>query len=158
MRRLLVLLGLLGVGAIATRRLLRSSEGTVSRAAQRSADAVRRVGPGAVDRAAQGVEWFGQAAEKGVQRIRRRTSESEEFTAEEAEAVLHADWLFQADGRPTVQRTLREIEWARELAARLKRNPKTPDLADEMAECLPRTLPIERLLQSTERAWSARQA
>lgn len=86
MRRLLVLLGLLGVGAVVTRRLLRATEGTITRGAQRTADTVRRVGPSAVDRAAQGVEWLGEAAEEGVQRIRRRTSESEEPMAEEESA------------------------------------------------------------------------
>ncbi len=85
MRRLLVLLGLFGVGVVVTRRLLRATEGTITRGAQRAADTVRRVGPGAVDRAAESVESLGQAAEKGVERIRRRTSEGEEAADAELE-------------------------------------------------------------------------
>jgi len=60
--------------------------------------------------------------------------ETRGLTPEEAQAVLHRDWLFQADGRPTAERALQEIGWARELAERLKRNPKTPDLSRELAE------------------------
>jgi hypothetical protein len=90
MRRLLVLFGLLGLGAVVTRRLIRTTEGTITRGAQQAANTIRRLGPGAVDRAAQGVEWLGEAAEKGVERIRRRTSETEEFTAEEAEEEREA--------------------------------------------------------------------
>jgi len=60
--------------------------------------------------------------------------ETRDLTPEEAQAVLHRDWLFQADGRPTIERTLQEIGWARELAERLQRNPKTPDLSPELAE------------------------
>jgi hypothetical protein len=85
MRRLLVLLGLLGLGVVVTRRLLRTTEGTITRGAQQAANTIRRLGPGAVDRAAQGVESLGEAAEEGVQRIRRRMSEGEELAAEEAE-------------------------------------------------------------------------
>ncbi len=57
-----------------------------------------------------------------------------DLTPQEAEAALCRDWLFQADGKPTRERTASEIGWARELAARLKKNPKTRDLAAELAE------------------------
>jgi len=60
--------------------------------------------------------------------------ETRDLTPEEAQAALHRDWLFQADGKPTVERALQEIGWARELAERLRRNPKTPDLSGELAE------------------------
>ena len=60
--------------------------------------------------------------------------ETRELKPEEAQAVLRRDWLFQADGMPTVERAVQEIQWARQLAARLKQNPKTPDLAGELAE------------------------
>lgn len=37
----------------------------------------------------------------------------------EADELLRRDWLHQADGQPTTRRTLQEIGWAREVAARL---------------------------------------
>ncbi len=55
-----------------------------------------------------------------------------DLTAEEARDALHADWLFQADGRPTVERCRQEIGWARELAERLALNSKTRDLTAEL--------------------------
>jgi hypothetical protein len=51
--------------------------------------------------------------------------------SETAQRLLESDWLFQADGRPTVQRSLQEIGWARELARRLEAHPAKPDLAAE---------------------------
>lgn len=62
------------------------------------------------------------------------TPPTETLGPEEAEAVLRRDWLFQAEGKPLDQRTGQEIGWARELAARLAQNPRTPDLADELTE------------------------
>jgi len=59
--------------------------------------------------------------------------ETRDLTPEEARTVLEADWLFQAGGNPTVARAAQEIGWARELAERLKKNPKTPDLSAELA-------------------------
>jgi len=62
----------------------------------------------------------------------------------EAAAALEADWLFQADGNPTPERIRAEITWARQLAARLATDPRTPDLAgplkqlDELGERLAR--------------------
>jgi len=41
-------------------------------------------------------------------------------SAAEADELLRRDWLHQADGRPTAQRTLQEIAWTRALAARIK--------------------------------------
>lgn len=40
-------------------------------------------------------------------------------SAAEGEELLHRDWLHQADGRPSAQRTLQEIGWTRALAARI---------------------------------------
>jgi hypothetical protein len=51
----------------------------------------------------------------------------------EAEAVLRRDWLFQAEGKPLAQRAAEEIGWARRLAARLARDPRTPDLRHELS-------------------------
>ncbi len=60
--------------------------------------------------------------------------ETRDLTPQEAEEVLRRDWIFQADGKPSVERALQEINWARELAARLRKNPKTADLSAELAE------------------------
>jgi hypothetical protein len=59
------------------------------------------------------------------------------LAAAEAEAALQRDWLFQAEGKSLEQRTADEIGWARQLAARLARNPLTPDLKPELAELDP---------------------
>jgi hypothetical protein len=47
---------------------------------------------------------------------------------------LVADWLFQAEGYSLAERTQQEIQWTRELAARLVRKPRTPDFRRELAE------------------------
>jgi hypothetical protein len=47
---------------------------------------------------------------------------------------VEEDWLFQADGRPTAERALAEIGWARELAARLAAQPRGPDFSGESQE------------------------
>jgi hypothetical protein len=54
--------------------------------------------------------------------------------ADQAQAVLQRDWLFQAEGLPLEQRAADEIRWARQLAARLARHPRTPDLEPELSE------------------------
>jgi hypothetical protein len=56
------------------------------------------------------------------------------LTAEEAETVLKRDWLFQAMDKPLVERALEEIQWTRDLAARLAKHPKTPDLQRDLDE------------------------
>jgi hypothetical protein len=43
-------------------------------------------------------------------------------TAEEARKVIENEWIFQCNGKPTVQQTLNEVEWTRKLAARLLLN------------------------------------
>ncbi|MBN1422691.1 MAG: hypothetical protein JXP34_28200 [Planctomycetes bacterium] len=51
----------------------------------------------------------------------------------EAAAILEADWLFQAEGKPLAARAREEIGWARDLAARILEKPGAPDLAGELA-------------------------
>ena len=60
--------------------------------------------------------------------------ETRDFTADEANTLLEGDWLFQADGHPTLDRTLQEIAWTEALAARLCRHPATPDLSSDLNE------------------------
>ena len=63
-----------------------------------------------------------------------RTPETRTLPAVEASQVLQRDWLFQAMGEPLLERAAKEIDWAGQLAERLARHPKTPDLSAERAE------------------------
>ncbi|MDR0535108.1 MAG: LamG domain-containing protein, partial [Puniceicoccales bacterium] len=47
--------------------------------------------------------------------VEPRTPETRDRTAEEARAVVEADWLFQANGKPTVGLALQEIAYTRAL-------------------------------------------
>ncbi len=47
---------------------------------------------------------------------------------------VERDWLLQAEGRPTLQRTRQEIGWARELAHRLSKGPDKPALNTELKQ------------------------
>lgn len=60
--------------------------------------------------------------------------ETRSLTEAEAAAALERDWVFQAEGKPLAARARDEILWARQLAARLARHPKTPDLGADLAE------------------------
>ncbi len=53
--------------------------------------------------------------------------------AEEAEALLEAEWLYQAAGAPIHERALQEIAWAREVVGRLANARPAPELATELA-------------------------
>jgi len=57
-----------------------------------------------------------------------------DLTPDEADGVLVRDWLFQADGNPTSERIVQEIQWTRELAVRLQKHAQRPDLSASMAE------------------------
>jgi hypothetical protein len=61
----------------------------------------------------------------------------------EAERLLQADWLGQAGDNLSPQRVADEIKWARELAQRLQRDPRTRELSAELAE-------LERLSRQLE--------
>jgi hypothetical protein len=52
----------------------------------------------------------------------------------EARAMLEAEWLYQAEGKPLRERALQEIGWAREMAGRLAARTPAPDLGRELAE------------------------
>jgi len=65
--------------------------------------------------------------------VRPETPATRTLSAAEADAALRRDWLYQADGSPTPERILREIEWARKLARRIA-PAGAPDLAPELAE------------------------
>ncbi len=69
--------------------------------------------------------------------------ETRTLSETEAQAVLHRDWLFQADGKLTADRTEQEIRWGFELAARLMKDDRTPDLSADVAE-------LARLLEQVD--------
>lgn len=52
--------------------------------------------------------------------VEPETPPTRDLTAEEAREVLRRDWLFQADGHPSPRRIRQEIQWTRELAARIR--------------------------------------
>lgn len=54
-------------------------------------------------------------------------------TPEAADIALCRDWLFQTDNRPTLARAQQEIQWARQLAARLSQRTEAPDASAELA-------------------------
>lgn len=48
--------------------------------------------------------------------------------------MLEKDWLYQAERTPLAERTLQEITWAREIAARMSKVAGAPDLRAELAQ------------------------
>ncbi|MDR2466483.1 MAG: LamG domain-containing protein, partial [Prevotellaceae bacterium] len=64
------------------------------------------------------------------------TPETVNRTSDEARKVLEKDWMFQCDDKPTVERSLKEIEWARKLAARLHQESGASKSAAEKLEQL----------------------
>ena len=54
--------------------------------------------------------------------------------AKAGDSPLVSDWLFQAEERPLAERIRQEIGWTRELAARLARNPSSPNLRGDLAD------------------------
>jgi len=74
------------------------------------------------------------------------TPETRDLTAEEATAALRRDWLFQADGRPTKDRIISEIGWAKEMAERIETDHTGVSFAAEkekLAELLKRAETVE---------------
>ena len=62
------------------------------------------------------------------------TPETRTLSDAEATAALERDWLFQAMGEPLLERTAKEIGWARELSGRLARGDEAPALSAELAD------------------------
>ena len=61
-----------------------------------------------------------EQSERVAPYVTPETPLTRDLTADEARETLQRDWLFQADGRPTGERIVREIGWTRQLAARLE--------------------------------------
>ncbi|UCE47741.1 MAG: hypothetical protein JSW47_19350, partial [Phycisphaerales bacterium] len=67
--------------------------------------------------------------------VKPYTPRTRDYSAREAEDILRRDWLHQADGAVTSERIKSEIGWAREVAARIKRNyPERINFSEELAE------------------------
>ncbi|MDP6849260.1 MAG: hypothetical protein QGI24_10785, partial [Kiritimatiellia bacterium] len=58
--------------------------------------------------------------------------ETRTLSSEEGEQLLRDEWIFQAEGKPLDERALQEISWAREIAVRLKKSTRPPDLSPEL--------------------------
>jgi len=61
-----------------------------------------------------------------------RTPETRTLSAEEETRAMERDWLFQAMGEPLLQRSAKELGWARELAARLAGKLPAAEVAVEL--------------------------
>jgi len=72
------------------------------------------------------------------------------LSAAEADTALRNDWMFQADHQPLAQRAATELRWARELAARLARQPRAPDLAGELGALAGLERKLEAVLAAGE--------
>jgi len=71
-------------------------------------------------RAFKGVPSRPTRRERVAPYVTPSTPKTRNLTADEARDALRRDWLHQAGGKPTPQRIVSEIKWARELAARIK--------------------------------------
>ena len=71
---------------------------------------------------------------KGAQPVPFTEPETRTLTAEEADQLLEAEWLFQADRTPDIAKARAEIQYAREMATRLTGKPGARDPAKERAE------------------------
>ncbi len=78
MKRLVVLVGLLGVVAVGVRQLFQSDEGTIESGAARVAESVRSQGPRVAENVAVGIEKAGSATEKGTSTLRDATEKGTE--------------------------------------------------------------------------------
>ncbi|MDR0522449.1 MAG: hypothetical protein LBH00_11440 [Planctomycetaceae bacterium] len=64
-----------------------------------------------------------------------QTPEVKDRSPEEAQQIIEADWLFQCDNKPTVDRAKQEINWAKALAGRIsKQYPGKVDFGSELKQ------------------------
>lgn len=62
-----------------------------------------------------------------------RTS-AQRLTPEETRKMIEADWVYQAGDDTTPAQSLREVQWARKMAARFMGHERRPDLGTELAK------------------------
>ncbi len=81
--------------------------------------------------------WFTHAeAGDNLPLIRSKveTPKTVTLTARQATTALHRDWLFQATGKPLLERAAQEIVWARELARRISKHAGSPDFSGDLLQ------------------------
>ncbi|MHC4462611.1 MAG: LamG-like jellyroll fold domain-containing protein [Planctomycetota bacterium] len=67
--------------------------------------------------------------------VKPYTPKTRDYSAREADELLRRDWLHQTDGTVTAKGIEREMGWAREVAARIRRNRGTKvDFSRELVE------------------------
>ncbi|MDR1291544.1 MAG: hypothetical protein LBK06_10120 [Planctomycetaceae bacterium] len=79
------------------------------------------------------IEYRPTRSERVAGRVETLTPAVKNRDAAEAKELSESEWLFQAKNKPTVERSIQEIGWARELASRLSRQyPNQVNFADEL--------------------------
>ncbi|MDR2642943.1 MAG: hypothetical protein LBC74_09130 [Planctomycetaceae bacterium] len=79
------------------------------------------------------VEFRPQHSERVARRTNNKTPETKNRSEAEAKALSEKEWLFQAQDKPTIERTIKEIGWARFLAKRiLKQYPHQVEFDAEL--------------------------
>jgi hypothetical protein len=81
----------------------------------------------------------------GVVVPRADVPDARPLASDQARALLEWDWLYQADGNPFAQRSLAEIGWARDLAARLAAMPAKPDFTADLSDLATLELKLQAL-------------
>lgn len=104
MRRILVLVGLLGGIAFGVSRMLKAAPGTVRDGARRAAETVRSRGPGVAEQTAHGLEVAGELAEKGAEQARKLRSGMQEAPAEEVPEAKERQGAEEAPETPRPER------------------------------------------------------
>ncbi len=106
-------------------------------------DALRAQGPAARGRpewielilaAGRKVQFRPRVHEAVAPFVRPHTPPVRNLSAREARQRLEHDWLHQCGGQPTPDRIRQEIQWARQLAARIRAEHPAVDLAGELQQ------------------------
>ena len=85
--------------------------------------------------AGQKIEFRPHVSEAVAPYVLPETPPTRNLSAAEAQETLERDWLHQADGKPTLDRIKSEIQWARQLAARVAAGfPEAVDFPKELAD------------------------
>jgi len=81
------------------------------------------------------IQWRPREREAVAPYVRPATPETRNLTDAEARDALQRDWLHQADNNPSPERIKSEIQWTRQLAARIAANfPGKAHSAHDLAE------------------------
>ena len=78
--------------------------------------------------------WKGQLGVNGAGSIVDVNRSAEPVSAEDARKIIESDWMHQAGGSPTPERSLQEIAWTRKLAKRFTAAGRKLTFKTELAE------------------------